>query len=127
MHQVTGGEGDNILLDALNRHFEVRRVPPEHAEVVFGGEGVDGRAFPKAVTFFVPVELWWPKLGNFDYSLGFLHLNNPRYYRLPYYVFDVNVGELISRPTLRTEFWRKIASFAASSSATPIPNGLMRG
>ena len=98
LHKVTCEKADNILLDALNLYYEVRQVPAEHAEVVFGGEGVDGRSFPKAVTFFVPVELWWPKLASFDYCLGFLPSRLPRCFRLPYYVFEARAGQLIKPP-----------------------------
>jgi len=91
-------EDHNILLEALGLNYEVQRVPADQAEVVFAGEGVDGRSFPKAITFFVPIELWWPKLGSFDYSLGFLHVRHPRYFRLPYYVFEFDAAQLVKPP-----------------------------
>jgi alpha(1,3/1,4) fucosyltransferase len=94
-------------------------VPADGAEVVFCGEGIDGRLFKKAITFFVPVELWWPKLDSFDYGLGFLYLRHPRYFRLPCYACEFRAEQLVKPADFVDRFMaeeREFCSFLVANA-----------
>lgn len=85
---------NDLLLQALERDFSVEES--EDAEVVFCGDDIEPSAAPDgAVTFFVPAELRWPPLAQYDYSFGFLHLGGPRYHRLPNYALEYPAAALV--------------------------------
>ena len=85
---------NDLLLQALDRHFSVEET--EDAAVAFCGDGVlPSEAPPGALTFFVPGELGWPPLAQYDYSFGFLHLRGPRYHRLPNYALFYPAASLV--------------------------------
>ena len=108
---------NDLLLQALDRFYAVEETAD--AEVAFCGEGVPASAAsPDAVTFFVPTELWWPPLAQYDYSFGFLHLQAPRYRRLPNYALEHAAAALIKPPDFAEQVLderREFCSFVVSN------------
>lgn len=80
---------DNVFVDTLKKHFEIKIVSPKDARYVF--YSLFGREHlrlsrDKIFIFFTPENLC-PDFNSCDYAIGFDMLDyGDRYFRMPYYV-----------------------------------------